>query len=63
MQTVDMLLDVQTGIQKEKHIQTDIKMLTIKLANSHAHSDRRTDRQTYTKGPTDGQTDIDIHIT
>ena len=38
-------------------------MLTVKLASSHAQTDRQTDKQTYAKGPRDGQTDIDVHLT
>ena len=48
-----------TDMETERQIYTDrqIKMLTDKLASSHAQTNRQTDRQTYTKGPKD------IHIT
>ena len=53
--------DMQT--ERQTCIDRQIKMLTDKLASSHAQADRQTDRQTYTKGPRDGKIDIDIHIT
>ena len=53
----------QTDRKANIYIYRQTKMLTDKLASSHAQTDRQTDRQTYTKGPRYGQTDIDIHIT